>query len=41
MLFQYAALFDDFTVFQNVAFPLVEHRKDITLDEVKRKLREA
>ncbi|MBI2606067.1 MAG: ABC transporter ATP-binding protein [Deltaproteobacteria bacterium] len=38
MLFQYAALFDDFTVFQNVAFPLVEHRKDITLDEIKKKV---
>jgi phospholipid/cholesterol/gamma-HCH transport system ATP-binding protein len=27
MLFQYAALFDSFTVEQNVAFPLVEHTK--------------
>lgn len=30
MLFQYAALFDDMTVYQNVAFPLVEHRKQMT-----------
>jgi phospholipid/cholesterol/gamma-HCH transport system ATP-binding protein len=27
MLFQYAALFDSFTVEQNVAFPLIEHTK--------------
>jgi phospholipid/cholesterol/gamma-HCH transport system ATP-binding protein len=27
MVFQYAALFDDMTVFENVAFPLEEHTK--------------
>ena len=27
MLFQNAALFDSFTIFDNVAFPLREHRK--------------
>ncbi|MEW6056533.1 MAG: ATP-binding cassette domain-containing protein [Bdellovibrionota bacterium] len=38
MLFQYAALFDDFTVFQNVAFPLVEHRRNMPLSEVRAKV---
>ncbi len=36
MLFQHAALFDDFTVFQNVAFPLIESQmveKEKKLDE--------
>jgi phospholipid/cholesterol/gamma-HCH transport system ATP-binding protein len=28
MLFQNSALFDSFTVFENIAFPLWEHRKD-------------
>ncbi|MBI3544548.1 MAG: ABC transporter ATP-binding protein [Deltaproteobacteria bacterium] len=36
MLFQYAALFDDMTVFQNVSFPLVEHRKGLTREEMRR-----
>lgn len=36
MLFQNAALFDDMTVFQNVAFPLVEHRKGMSRDEMRR-----
>jgi phospholipid/cholesterol/gamma-HCH transport system ATP-binding protein len=36
MLFQYAALFDSMTVFDNVAFPLREHRKDMPRNEVKR-----
>jgi phospholipid/cholesterol/gamma-HCH transport system ATP-binding protein len=35
MLFQYAALFDDMTVFQNVAFPLVEHRSGLTRDQMR------
>lgn len=35
MLFQYAALFDDMTVFQNVAFPLVEHRKGMSRDQMR------
>lgn len=30
MLFQNAALFDDMTTLQNVCFPLVEHRKDLS-----------
>ncbi|MGF1510920.1 MAG: ABC transporter ATP-binding protein [Myxococcota bacterium] len=29
MVFQMAALFDSMTVFENVAFPLKEHRKDL------------
>lgn len=40
MLFQYAALFDDMTVFQNVAFPLVEHRRAMTVEEMKTKVAE-
>jgi phospholipid/cholesterol/gamma-HCH transport system ATP-binding protein len=35
MLFQYAALFDDMTVFENVAFPLIEHRK-LSVQEMKK-----
>ncbi len=38
MLFQSSALFDDFTVFQNVAFPLVEHKKGITFEEIRTKV---
>ena len=30
VLFQYAALFDDMTVMENVVFPLREHRQDLT-----------
>ncbi|GIL18434.1 MAG: ABC transporter ATP-binding protein [Oligoflexia bacterium] len=30
VLFQGAALFDDMTVLENVCFPLVEHRKELT-----------
>ncbi|MBI3555353.1 MAG: ABC transporter ATP-binding protein [Deltaproteobacteria bacterium] len=40
MLFQYAALFDDMTVFQNVAFPLVEHRRSMTHAEMRLKVSE-
>lgn len=35
VLFQYAALFDDMTVLENVQFPLKEHRKDLTKTDVK------
>lgn len=38
MLFQYSALFDDMTVFQNVAFPLVENRRDMPKNEVREKV---
>jgi phospholipid/cholesterol/gamma-HCH transport system ATP-binding protein len=40
MLFQNAALFDDMTVFQNVAFPLVEHRAGMSRDEMRTKVAE-
>ncbi len=35
VLFQYAALFDDKTVLDNVQFPLKEHRKDLSIREIK------
>lgn len=35
VLFQSAALFDDMTVEENVMFPLVEHRRDLQLEQVK------
>jgi len=38
MLFQNAALFDDFTVFENVAFPLVEHRRELTKQTIAEKV---
>ncbi|MCS6837546.1 MAG: ATP-binding cassette domain-containing protein [Bdellovibrionaceae bacterium] len=34
VLFQSAALFDDLTVLENVCFPLVEHRRDLSRDEM-------
>jgi phospholipid/cholesterol/gamma-HCH transport system ATP-binding protein len=37
MLFQNAALFDDFTVFENVAFPLREHTK-MPEDEIRERV---
>lgn len=40
MLFQNAALFDDFTVYQNVAFPLMEHRPGMSRDEMRLKVAE-
>jgi phospholipid/cholesterol/gamma-HCH transport system ATP-binding protein len=40
MLFQYAALFDSMTVFDNVAFPLREHRKHMPKAEVKDRVME-
>ncbi len=35
VLFQYAALFDDMTVLENVQFPLKEHRKDLSKAQIK------
>lgn len=35
MVFQYAALLDSLTVYDNVAFPLREHRKDMSEKEVR------
>lgn len=35
VLFQYAALFDDRTILDNVKFPLNEHRKDLSKSQVK------
>ncbi len=40
MLFQYAALFDSMTVFDNVAFPLREHRKGMSKAEIKQRVME-
>lgn len=34
VMFQYSALFDDMTAIENAMFPLIEHRKDLTHDEV-------
>lgn len=45
VLFQYAALFDDMSVLDNVMFPLVEHRRDLSMAQKKEiaytKLKEA
>jgi len=38
MVFQYAALLDSLTVFDNVAFPLREHRKDMSEKEIRDKV---
>ena len=35
MVFQFAALFDSMTVFENVSFPLREHRKALKEDEMR------
>ncbi|MEM7646600.1 MAG: ATP-binding cassette domain-containing protein, partial [Pseudomonadota bacterium] len=35
VLFQYAALFDDRTVLDNVKFPLKEHRKDLSKRQIE------
>lgn len=35
VLFQSAALFDDMTVLENVCFPLLEHRRSLTLPQVE------
>lgn len=34
VLFQYAALFDDMSVLENVIFPLKEHRKDLSRSQM-------
>jgi len=39
MLFQGGALFDSLTVFDNVAFPLVEKTR-LSRDEISRRVRE-
>lgn len=36
VLFQSSALFDDMTVLENVCFPLIEHRRDLTQAQVLR-----
>lgn len=38
MVYQYAALLDSLTVFDNVAFPLREHRKEMSKKEVRDKV---
>jgi phospholipid/cholesterol/gamma-HCH transport system ATP-binding protein len=38
MVFQYAALLDSLTVLDNVAFPLREHRKDMSKKQIKDKV---
>jgi phospholipid/cholesterol/gamma-HCH transport system ATP-binding protein len=38
MVFQYAALLDSLTVLDNVAFPLREHRKDMSRRQIKEKV---
>ena len=38
MVFQYAALLDSLTVLENVAFPLREHRKNLSSKQVKEKV---
>jgi phospholipid/cholesterol/gamma-HCH transport system ATP-binding protein len=40
MVFQWAALFDSMTVLDNVAFPLREHRKDLSEDQIREKVAE-
>jgi phospholipid/cholesterol/gamma-HCH transport system ATP-binding protein len=35
VLFQYAALFDDMSVLDNVLFPLNEHRRDLSMNQKK------
>jgi phospholipid/cholesterol/gamma-HCH transport system ATP-binding protein len=40
MLFQNSALFDGLNVLDNVAFPMREHRKDLTDEEVVRRVEE-
>jgi phospholipid/cholesterol/gamma-HCH transport system ATP-binding protein len=38
MVFQYAALLDSLTVLENVAFPLREHRKDLSNRQIEEKV---
>jgi phospholipid/cholesterol/gamma-HCH transport system ATP-binding protein len=35
VLFQFAALFDDMTVFENVCFPLSEHKNDLSKNQIE------
>ncbi len=35
MLFQYAALFDDMSAVDNVVFPIREHRRDLTKEQMR------
>ena len=37
-VFQFSALFDSMTVFDNVAFPLREHRKDLSKRQIEEKV---
>lgn len=34
VLFQHAALFDDMTVLENVCFPMIEHRRTWSMDDI-------
>ncbi len=34
VLFQYAALFDDMSALENVCFPLREHRRELSVDDI-------
>lgn len=40
MVFQAAALFDSMTVFENVSFPLREHRKELSEDQIRALVKE-
>lgn len=40
MVFQAAALFDSMNVFENVSFPLREHRKELSEDEMRELVRQ-
>lgn len=40
MVFQYSALLDSLSIFENVAFPLREHRRDMTEKEVRSRVLE-
>jgi phospholipid/cholesterol/gamma-HCH transport system ATP-binding protein len=40
MVFQGAALFDSMSVYENVAYPLREHAKELTEDEIEQRVRE-
>ena len=40
MVFQAAALFDSMTVYENVSFPLREHRKDLSEEQMRQLVRE-
>ncbi len=40
MVFQYSALLDSLTVYENVAFPLREHRRDLKEREIRERVRD-